>query len=155
LPHVKSNRRKGRASRKNQTIGEEKTDNTGITYYRSTYGVDFERRKKLTRLTAKKYQQAPKPEKTKISDTFTVQTGYDRKYAIRILVNGGVSRFVNCGTRLKASRGSGGKRVRPRVYDDAVGDALIPIWDAFNRQCGKLLASFLHVNMAGIRSGPC
>jgi hypothetical protein len=46
LPHVKSNRRKGRASRKNQTIGEEKKDNTGIAYHRSTYGVDFERTKK-------------------------------------------------------------------------------------------------------------
>jgi hypothetical protein len=46
LPQVKSNRSKSDASRQNQTMG--KTNNTGIPpSYRSTYGVDFERTKKI------------------------------------------------------------------------------------------------------------
>jgi hypothetical protein len=44
--------------------------------------------------------------------------------------------------------------VYPRVYDQAVLDALIPVWEAFNRQCGKLFAPFLHANVDSIVSEP-
>jgi transposase InsO family protein len=116
--------------------------------------LTLKERQKLTRLTAKKYQKAKKAEKTKILDTFTAQTGYDRKYAIHLLVNEGVSLFLGGKTRLTAAHRSGRKRVYQRVYDDAVRDALIPIWEAFNYQCGKLFAPFLHMNLDSICSRP-
>jgi hypothetical protein len=116
--------------------------------------LTLKERQKLTRITAKKYRSATRREKTKILDTFIDQTGYDRKYAIHILVNEGISRFGPGKTRLKATQGSGRKRVYKRIYDDAVRDALIPIWEAFNYQCGKLFAPFLHMNLDRICSHP-
>ena len=44
--------------------------------------------------------------------------------------------------------------VYPRVYNQAVLDALMPVWEAFNRQCGKLSAPFLHANLDSIVSEP-
>ena len=116
--------------------------------------LNLKEKQKLTRVTAKKYQRAQKKDKTKILDTFIGQTGYVRKYAIHILANEGRVKYERNRVRLKAAHGSAKKRVYPRVYDKAVLDALIPVWEAFNRQCGKLFAPFLHANLDSIVSEP-
>jgi hypothetical protein len=116
--------------------------------------LTLKERQKLTAITAKKYRTAKKSEKTKILDTFIGQTGYGRKYAIHILANEGKIKQAQKAVRFKATHKKGSKRVYPRTYDKAVLDALILLWEAFNYQCGKLFAPFLHANITCISSDP-
>jgi len=109
--------------------------------------LNLKERQKLTRITAVKYRAAAKKEKTKILDTFIEQTKYRRKYAIHILANEGKIRFHGKKIKLKVTHRKVRKRVYPRYYDVAVKKALVLIWEAFNYQCGKLLAPFLHANI--------
>jgi len=69
---------------------------------------------------------APKRKKTKNLDTFTSQAGYGKKYAIHIPAREGKTKPAGKRVRLKASAGSGSKRVYPRIYDRAVQNALYP-----------------------------
>ena len=46
------------------------------------------------------------------------------------------------------------KRIYPVVYDKAVLDTLTLIWEAINRQCGKLLSPFLRANIDAIAKEP-
>src|SRR5215469_4114956 len=114
--------------------------------------LNLKERRKLTAITAKKYRTAKKREKTKILDTFTQQTGYDRKYAIHILANEGTVKPAGKRVRLKITHKITRKRVYPVYYDKAVQEALALIWEAFNCQCGKLLASFLRSNIDSIKT---
>jgi len=116
--------------------------------------LTLKERQKLTAVTAKKYRISKKSEKSKILDTFIGQTAYGRKYAIHILANEGKIKPVSKTVRCTITHKKRGKRVYPRIYDKAVQDALIPIWEAFNYQCGKLLAPFLHENIDCIASEP-
>jgi len=116
--------------------------------------LNLKERQKLTSITAKKYRKATKREKTKILDTFTAQTNYERKYAIHILANEGKLHFTGKKIKLKTAHSGGKRRVYEKIYDLAVLDALTVIWEAFNRQCGKLLAPFLHANINAIVKKP-
>jgi len=112
--------------------------------------LTLKERQKLTRVTAKKYRAAGRREKTAILNTFTEQTGYERKYAIHLLANEGKERLLSVGgrtARLKVTHSARKKRVYKRTYDEAVRAALEAVWMAFSRQCGKLLAVFLHANI--------
>ena len=109
--------------------------------------LTLKERQKLTAITAKKYRSAEKRKKTKILDTFIEQTGYGRKYAIHILANEGKAKATVMRVRLKATHKSKKKRIYTVIYDKEVLDALMLIWEAFNYQCGKLLAPFLHANI--------
>lgn len=116
--------------------------------------LNLKDRKKLTGVTARKYRVATKREKTKILDIFTEQTGYGRKYAITLLANEGKVKPVGKKVKAKVTHKSKRKRVYPCVYDKAVLDALVPVWEAFNYQCGKLFAPFLHANIERITKDP-
>jgi transposase InsO family protein len=116
--------------------------------------LKLKERQKLTSVTARKYRAAKKKEKTRILETFIEQTQYNRKYAIHILANEGRVKGAVKKVRLKAAHKSKKKRVYPVKYGKAVQDALILIWEAFNCQCGKLLAPFLHENIDGIVREP-
>jgi hypothetical protein len=73
-----------------------------------------------------RYQQAPKQEKTKVLDEFVAVAGCHRKHAIRLLTgvgHGGVDTPA-------ADR---------RTYDTAVREALVVLWEAADRICGKRL----------------
>jgi len=115
--------------------------------------LTLKERRKLTRVTAGKYRKVGKREKTAILDTFVEQTGYGRKYAIHLLANEGKCRAIG-GTKLKAAHAGGRRRVYERIYDDEVLDTLVPIWEAFSRQCGKLLAPFIRANIDAIAGKP-
>jgi len=116
--------------------------------------LDLRERQKLTAITAKKYRTAKKSEKTKILDTFIEQTKYNRKYAIHIFANEGKIKPIGRQLRFRITHKNKKKRVYPVVYDKEVLDALIFVWEAFNYQCGKLLAPFLHANIESIAREP-
>ena len=116
--------------------------------------LDLKERQKLTRVTAKKYRLSAKKEKSRILDTFIGQTKYGRKYAIHILANEGKLKFVGKKLKAKITHKTKRKRVYPVIYSTDVLEALEPIWRAFNYQCGKLLAPFLHANIDSIVMEP-
>jgi hypothetical protein len=106
--------------------------------------LQLQDRKKLTQVTAKTYQKAKKLMKSTILDTFIDQTGYERKYAIHLLVNEGRTPFIGNKLKAQASRKSRKKLVYVTMYDDVIREALVPIWLAFNCLSGKILVPFLH-----------
>jgi len=116
--------------------------------------LNLKDRKKLTAVTAKKYREATKSEKSKILFTFIEQTGYNRKYAIHVLANEGKQKYIGKKLKVKTTHQKGKKRIYPVVYDKAVLDALALIWEAFNWQCGKLLCPFLRSNIDTIVKNP-
>lgn len=87
-------------------------------------------RRELLNRVASRYRISTWKEKGLILDEFVSGTGYDRKYAVRLL---------NQGIRSEGSR----KRMPPRRYDEAVVLALITVWKAANRICSKRLMPFL------------
>jgi len=116
--------------------------------------LNLRERQKLTKITAKKYRTAKKREKTKILDTFIEQTKYGRKYAIHILANEGKVKLVRKKLKVVINHGVKKKRFYPVIYGKDVLKTLEPIWRAFNYQCGKLLAPFLHANIDSIVCEP-
>ena len=87
-------------------------------------------RKELTEAIGARYLAASKSEKQKILDEFVALTGCHRKHAIRTL-NG------------KAAADFEEKR-RNRVYDEATLQALIMLWEAADRVCGKVCVRQTH-----------
>jgi len=112
-------------------------------------GLDMRTKRRLTEVTAKRYRKADKKGKGKILDEFCQTTGYNRKYALHILCNWGLTNWVKLegkNLKLKAentkkSRKKGGGR--PVNYGTAEIHALCRIWEFFDYQCGKLLAPFI------------
>ena len=79
-----------------------------------------------------RYERASKSEKSLMLGEFTAISGYHRKHAIRLL-----NRDMDLATPAKTSPAS------HRVYDAAVKAALILIWEAADRICGKRLKAAL------------
>jgi hypothetical protein len=76
------------------------------------------------------YRTSTKREKTKVLDEFVILTGFHRKYAIRLL-RGEVGRVC-------PRQGYG-----RRIYNEAIREALIVLWEAGDRICGKRLKAIL------------
>ena len=74
------------------------------------------------------YRKSLKMEKTQILNQFIAVSGYHRKHAIRLLR--GKSNDNNDSCKIVKSR---------RIYDEAVKEALIILWEAADRICGKRL----------------
>ena len=87
-------------------------------------------REELVHAVAERYQTSSKADKTLILDEFVRLTGYHRKHAVRVL-----------GGRVPAKKPSTGSR--PRLYDEAVRQALVVLWEASDRICGKRLRALL------------
>lgn len=88
-------------------------------------------RLELLEITRLEYKRASWKEKQQLLDGFTRTTGYNRKYAIKLLGE----------HRLQVIK----KRERERFYDDDVVEALKQIWLATNRIASKRLIPFLPV----------
>ena len=84
-------------------------------------------RQELLAATAGRYQAGAGAEKGRILDEFVAVTGYHRKHAVRLL-NGGVLVVP-----------SAARSGRPRLYDAAIREALVVLWEASDRVCGKRL----------------
>ena len=83
-------------------------------------------RNELVAVTAERYARAGRRERGLILDEFAAVTGFHRKHATRLLRAG--LRKAQCGPRPGR-----------RVYDAAVREALIVLWEASDRVCGKRL----------------
>ena len=88
--------------------------------------VSMATRDELVAAVIERYRKGCRNEKTRILDEFVAVTGYHRKHAMRVLRDG------------KANRRSQPRPGR-RLYDEAVRDALVVIWEASDRVCGKRL----------------
>lgn len=90
--------------------------------------LPMDTRRQLLRALKSRYQAASKAEKNRILEEFILISGYHRKSAIRLL-NSAVT------------NGSQQHRSAPArsVYGAAVQQALIVLWEASDRLCGKRL----------------
>ncbi|MEM5440284.1 transposase family protein [Paraburkholderia diazotrophica] len=86
-------------------------------------------RRELTEAVGERYRRSDRNEKREILDEFVQVTGYHRKHAIRVL----------CREPLP-SRAKPGPQ---RRYDDEVRAALITLWEAADRICGKRLKALI------------
>ena len=84
----------------------------------------------LLEVLRQRYQQAPKLEKTTILDEFVAIARCHRKHAIRLLA--GVDPGIHEPPTLPR-----------RIYSEAVREALIVLWEAADRICGKRLKAIL------------
>lgn len=86
-------------------------------------------RKELTEAIGARYRAGSRSEKQKILDEFVALTGCHRKHAIRAL-NGERATDVE-------------EKGRSRIYDEAARQALILLWEAADRVCGKRLKALI------------
>ena len=85
-------------------------------------------RRELIAAIGQRYRDGSRNERAAILDELVGVTGYHRKHAIRVL---------RCAERPPR------KRSVPRIYDAAVADALIILWETADRICGKRLKALL------------
>ena len=86
-------------------------------------------RKELIEALRLRYRSAAFNDRIKILDEFVALTGYHRKHAIRVL-RGEFSPATEV-------------RLRNRIYDEAVTQALTVLWEAADRVCGKRLKALI------------
>ena len=87
-------------------------------------------RQELVKAIGERYRAGSREEKFRILDEFVAVTGYHRKHSIRILNTIALSAVS-------------GRRPRLRLYDEAVRQALVVLWEASDRVCGKRLKPLL------------
>jgi hypothetical protein len=87
-------------------------------------------KRELLEAVRPRYRRANKPEKVHILDEFVANTGYHRKYAIRLL-----KQDVKPRRKKKAGK--------PKVYQGEVVIALIKIWAICGEICSRRLHPFL------------
>jgi hypothetical protein len=85
-------------------------------------------RRELIAAIGQRYQQSSRSERGAILDELVSVTGYHRKHAIRVL---------------RRAERRARKRSTPRIYDAAVVEALIVLWETADRVCGKRLKALL------------
>jgi hypothetical protein len=90
----------------------------------------------LEALTAR-YREASRAEKGRILTEFASVTGYHRKHAARVL-------------RARSRPDRSRPRPERRVYDEAVREALIVLWEASERICGKRLKALIPMLLAAM-----
>lgn len=86
-------------------------------------------RRELTTAVWQRYKDASRAEKVRILDHFVVVTGFHRKHAMRLL-RGDIGQ-------------SSVRRTRRRIYEEAERNALVVLWEASDRICGKRLKALL------------
>jgi len=91
--------------------------------------MSLQTRRELTSAVAERYRSSDGNSKRVILDEFAKLTGYHRKHAIRIL---------NSTTPVVQQ-----KYVSKRIYHEAVEEALIVVWEAADRICGKRLKALM------------
>jgi hypothetical protein len=93
--------------------------------------MNLETRKAILTNIRNQYQEASWLNKSKILDGFVAASGYDRKYAIKLL---------NSKDEIKKQPQTRQSRVK---YDAQVKQALVTIWYAANQICSKRLVPFI------------
>ena len=94
--------------------------------------ISTQAKAELVEVLGQRYRESSKMTKTQILDEFTAISRYHRKHAIRLLSGKGIEQNNSC--QVSHSR---------RIYDEAIKEALIVIWEAADRICGKRLKAIL------------
>ena len=94
--------------------------------------VSMTTRNELVAAVTDRYVRSDRLERSRILDEFVAVTGHHRKHAMRLLRGG---------RRQDDQR----EQRRSRVYDVAMREALIVLWEASDRVCGKRLRPLLPV----------
>jgi hypothetical protein len=97
----------------------------------------IETRQDLVTAIRERYRAGTKDEKLRILDEFVAVTGYHRKHAIRLFKAGSAARGAT-------------RRSRVPVYDAAVREALVVLWEASDRVCGKRLRPLLPILVSAL-----
>jgi transposase InsO family protein len=90
-------------------------------------------RAQLARSVRRRYQAASSRAKKQILNEFIAVSGYHPKYAIHVL------------NAPESNAPARRRRARPTLYDDASRQALIVLWEASDRVCGKRLKPLLPI----------
>lgn len=99
--------------------------------------LDRQARRELADAVRGRYRAATGAEKRRILDEFIATTGYHEKSAIRVL-------------SAHADSQPPRPRARAPLYDEAVRAALIVLWEASDRVCGKRLQPLLPILLAAL-----
>ncbi|MEY9194777.1 MULTISPECIES: integrase [Bradyrhizobium] len=86
-------------------------------------------RKELTAAAGVRYRHSDRAKKARILDEFVDITGFHRKHAMRLLRGQEDARP--------------GRRPRRRIYNEAEHNALVLLWEASDRICGKRLKALM------------
>lgn len=89
-------------------------------------------RRELIEVVRERYRKATGENRQRLLDEFVAVTGYHRKHAIRLF-----------GEKTKAEKRAGG--TAKRIYDEALQQALIVLWEAADRICGKRLKPLIPI----------
>ena len=92
--------------------------------------VSMATRDELLAAVAARYGASGRADKARILDEFAAVTGYHRKHVMRLL-------------RAGPSDRRSAPRPQRRLYDEAVREALIVLWEASDRICGKRLKALI------------
>jgi hypothetical protein len=87
-------------------------------------------REELLETVSNRYLGSSRAEKSRILEEFSMTTGYHRKHAMRLL-------------RAGPSDKRSAPRPSRRIYDTAVREALVVVWEASDRVCGKRLKAII------------
>ena len=90
-------------------------------------------RQELVQAVRARYAAGSRETKSRILEEFASVSGYHRKSAIRILNGAAYPEEDQRGRR------------RPRIYDEAARQALIVLWEASDRVCGKRLKALFPI----------
>lgn len=94
--------------------------------------VSMATRTELIEAIGGRYRSADRHYKGRVLDEFVLLTGFHRKHAMRLLRTGGPITPA-------------GVRIERRIYDDAARTALIVLWEAADRLCGKRLRPLIPI----------
>ena len=97
-------------------------------------GLTMHERKAVTREYRSRYRRGDRKTKSVMLDEFTRLTGYERKYAARILADAPAK---------GQSSGPAGRRGRPSSIPAGFQDKLVELWYLFDCLCGKRLVPLL------------
>ncbi len=118
--------------------------------------LTMQERKALTDQVAARYRGARRADKQLMLDEFVANTGYHRKYAIRLLNAWGKKTTVAVdGTLVTITGGTAKRRKgagRKPSYGPETIESLYRIWIFFGCRCGKILVSLLRDQMAHLEA---
>ena len=92
--------------------------------------VSMATRDELLAVVSERYRASGRADKSRIVDEFSAATGYHRKHAMRVL-------------RAGVSNKRSAPRPSRRIYGAAEREALIVLWEASDRVCGKRLKAII------------
>jgi hypothetical protein len=103
-------------------------------------GLTMTERKAVVRQMTARYRRAGKKDKGRLLDELVALTGYNRRYAVGLL--------NSAPAKAAAAPKRRAPRVRERLYDALVLDALRRIWAIMDCICGKRLSAVLPETIA-------